>query len=248
MVLKKIKFGDKEVNKKDFYLLKQAIPLDSVDLNKIVVSNKLKINETTWKYLCGYLNNDVVQPLCVILPQMSGCIKYFDNDNKNMSFVTEDENVHNKYNETWEVIRKLLKVKYASDPIRDGKYIVAKLKIFNKVNKTIFNNHTLSTVKKRDHNSIPLEKHTYNCITAINIDSILKINKAKPRSLERTSETETNNIKKAYPQAYLEQCKYQLKKEEVVYFIDDEIIDADDDDDDDDDNDINDAVDSYVQI
>ena len=38
---------------------------------------------------------------------MSGYIKYFDNDNKNMSFVTEDEKVHNKYNEICEVIRKL---------------------------------------------------------------------------------------------------------------------------------------------
>ena len=82
MSLKKIKFGNKEVNKKEFYSLKQAIPLDSVDLDKIVVSNKLKVNETTWKYLCGYLNNDVVQPLCVILPQMSGYIKYFGNGNK----------------------------------------------------------------------------------------------------------------------------------------------------------------------
>ena len=99
MGLKKIKFGDKEVNKKDFYSLKQAIPLDSVDLGQIVVSNKLKINETTWKYLCGYLNNDVVQPSCVILPQVSGYIKYFDNGNKNMSFATEDEKVHNKYTE-----------------------------------------------------------------------------------------------------------------------------------------------------
>ena len=84
MSLKKIKFGYKEVNKKDFYSLKQAILLDSVDLDKIVVSNKLKINEATLKYLCGYLNNDFVQPLCVILPQKSGYIKYFDNDNKNV--------------------------------------------------------------------------------------------------------------------------------------------------------------------
>ena len=102
-----------------------------------------------------------------------------------MSFVTEDEKVHNKYNEIWEVIKKLLKVKYASDPIRDGKYIVTKLKIFNRVNKTIFNNHASkttaepNTVKKRDfplERDIPLEKHTYNCIAAINIDSVLKIN------------------------------------------------------------------------
>ena len=37
MGLKKIKFGDKEVNKKEFYLSKQAIPLDSIDLSKIIV-------------------------------------------------------------------------------------------------------------------------------------------------------------------------------------------------------------------
>ena len=37
MSLKKIKFGDKEVNKKEFYSSKQAISLDSVDL--IVVKN-----------------------------------------------------------------------------------------------------------------------------------------------------------------------------------------------------------------
>ena len=65
MSLKKIKFGDKEVDKKEFYSSKQAIPLDSVDLDKIVFSSKWKINETTYKYLCGYLNNDVIEPLCV---------------------------------------------------------------------------------------------------------------------------------------------------------------------------------------
>ena len=77
MSLKKLKFRDKEVDKKEFYLSKQAISLDSVDLDKIVVWNKWKINEKTYKYLCGYLNNDVIQPLCVILPQIHGYIKYF---------------------------------------------------------------------------------------------------------------------------------------------------------------------------
>ena len=64
MSSQKIKFGDKEVDKKEFYSSKQAILLHSVDLNKIVVSNKWKINDTTYKYLCGHLNNDVIQPLC----------------------------------------------------------------------------------------------------------------------------------------------------------------------------------------
>ena len=70
MSLRKIKFGNKEVNKKEFYSSKQAISLDSVDLNKIVVSKKWKINDATYKHICGYLNNDTIQPLHVILLQM----------------------------------------------------------------------------------------------------------------------------------------------------------------------------------
>ena len=197
MVLKKVKFGDKEVNKKEFYSSKQAISLGSVDLDKIAVSSKWKISETTCKYLCGYLNNDTIQPLCVILPQMNGYIKYFDNGGKNMSFVTDDEKVYVKYNEIWEVIRKLLKVKFTVNPVPADRYLVAKLKIFNKVNRTTFTN-----------DFIPFERHHYNCIPVIDIDSVLKINN-----------------KRAYPQAYLEQCKYKLRKKRVVNFIDNEIID-----------------------
>ena len=181
---------------------KQAISLDSVDLDKIVVSNKWKINETTYKYLCGYLNNDGIQPLCVILPQMHGFIKHFDNGGKNMTFVTDNEKVYDKYNEIWEVIRKLLKVKFAVNPVRHDKYLVAKLKRFNKINRATFNND----------NNIPTERSHYICIPAIDIGSVLKIDN-----------------KRAYPQAYLEQCKYKLKKRKIVNYVDDEIIDKDSD-------------------
>ena len=199
---KTIRFGDKEINRKEFCSSKQAILLDSVDLDKIVVSNKWKINDTTYEYLCGYLNNDVIQPLCVILPQMNGNIKYFDDGGKNMSFVTDDEEIYEKYNEIWEVVRKLLKVKLTVGPVRDDEYIIAKLKIFNKINRTTFTN-----------NAIPIERNLYTCIPAIDIDSVLKIDN-----------------KRAYPQAYLEQCKYKLKKRKHVNFIDFEIIDDDSDD------------------
>ena len=70
----KIKFGDKEVDEKEFYSSKKAILLDSVDLSKIFVSSRWKLDDTTYKYFCGYLNNDVIKPLCVILPQMNGYI------------------------------------------------------------------------------------------------------------------------------------------------------------------------------
>ena len=153
MSSKKIKFGDKEVHKKEFYSSKQDIPLSSVDLSKIVVLNKLKINDTTYKYLCGYLNNGLIQPLCVILPQMNGYIKYFDDGGKNMSFVKDDEEVYEKYNEIWEVVRKLLKLKFTVDPVRNDKYIITKLKIFNRTNRTTFTNDI-----------IPFEKNHYTCI------------------------------------------------------------------------------------
>ena len=193
MSLKQIKFGDKEVDKKEFYSSKEATSLHSVDLDKI--------NEITYKYLCRYLNNDVTQPLCVILPQMNGYIKYFDNGGKNMRFVTDNEKVY-KYNEIWEVIRKLLKVKFAVNPVQDDKYLVAKLKIFNKINRATFNNE----------NNIHIERSHYICIPAIDIDSVLEIDN-----------------KRAYPQAYLEHCKYKLKKRKIVNYTDDEIIDDDDD-------------------
>ena len=50
------------------------------------------------------------------------------------------------------------------------------------------------------------KKNHYICIPAIDIDSVLKIDK------------------KVYLQAYLEECKYKLKKKKVVSFIDSEII------------------------
>ena len=108
--------------------------LDSVDLSKIVVSSRWKLNDTTYEYFWGYLNNDVIKPLCVILPQMSGYIKYFDNGGKNMSFVTDDKEVYEKYNEIWNVVKRLLKLEFTASPIRDDKYILAKLKIFKKKN------------------------------------------------------------------------------------------------------------------
>ena len=126
-----------------------------------------------------------------------------------MSIFTDDKEVYEKYNEIWNVVKRLLILKFAASPVRDDKYILAKLKIFNKINKTTFTN-----------NVMPIEKNHCICIPAIDIDSVLKIDK------------------RSYPQAYLEQCKYKLKKRKPVNFIDFEIIDDDNDDNEnDDDND-----------
>ena len=65
----------------------------SVDLDQIVVSYKFKYNDQSFKYYIGYLEGEIVKPLCIILPQMSGYIKYFENGSKNMSFLIKDDEV-----------------------------------------------------------------------------------------------------------------------------------------------------------
>ena len=47
-----------------------------------------------------------------------------------MSFVTDDKEVYEKYNEIWIVVKRLLKLEFTASPIRDDKCILPKLKIF----------------------------------------------------------------------------------------------------------------------
>ena len=111
-----------------------------------------------------------------------------------MSFKTEDEDVYLKYNEIWNKIKSILNVKLHSQPIYDDRYIKTKVKIFNNSINTLF-----------PGDKIHKERIRYICISAICIDSVLR------------------RDKKSYPQVYLEQCKYKIKKTELVSFIDDEV-------------------------
>ena len=198
-----LKFSDIVVNKKKLYASKQAIPLDSVNTNNIVVSCRIKHNDDSSKYFIGYSHNDdVVRPLCIILPQMSGYIKYFDNGGKSMSFKIEDESVYLKYTEIWNKVKDILNVKFHSQPNNVEKYIKTKVKTFNDMINTLFSG-----------GEIPKERIHYICIAAISIGSVLRVGK------------------KNYPQVYVEQCKYKTRKRKFVDFIDDEVDLSSDDSD-----------------
>ena len=124
-----LKFGDIVVNEKEFHASKQAIALNLVNTNKIVVSDKFKHSDDGFKYFIGYLHDDnVIRPLRIILPQMSGYIKYLDNGGKNMSFKVEDESMYLKCTGIWNKIRMLLGIRFLSQPIYDDKYIKTKVK------------------------------------------------------------------------------------------------------------------------
>ena len=163
------------MSKKEFYEGKKAIKLSSVDVNKIVVSNKIKGNNETSKIFIGYIDDIDVIPLCLSLPQMSGWIKYFEYVGKNMSLKTEDQSVYVKYNSICikylynniNKIKDLLSgIKLHSEPVYDDRYIKTKVKAFIEVIKTMF-----------DGDKIPEERIKCTCLACIGINSVLKVGK-----------------------------------------------------------------------
>ena len=135
-----------------------------------------------------------MSPSCIILPQEDGYIKYFENGGKNMSFKIEDDDVYIKCNQIWNKIKELVGVKFYSEPIYEDKYIKTKVKTFSSAVNTLFSG-----------DEIPKESVQHTYISCISIDSILRANK------------------KNYPQVYLEQYKYKMKKRELKSFIDYEV-------------------------
>ena len=75
MSQKTLWFDNVKINKKEFHKFKQAIDLDSIITDKIVVSDKFRHSEEGFKYFIGYQEDEIVKPLCIILPQMNGYIK-----------------------------------------------------------------------------------------------------------------------------------------------------------------------------
>ena len=108
---------------------------------------------------------------------------------KNVFFV-RDDNVLDKYNEIWDVIKKKLKIKFHSMPIYDEKYLKTKIREYDGVIRTSFLG-----------NDVPKENMHYTCIACITIDSVMRMEK------------------KNFPQVYLEECKYKIKKTQMSRFV-----------------------------
>ena len=91
------------------------------------MSDNFGHNDDGFKYFIGHKEGEIVKPLCIILPQMTGYKKYFENGGKNMSFVIKDDDVPDKYNEIWDKIKEAC-IKFHSMPVYDEKYIKAKVR------------------------------------------------------------------------------------------------------------------------
>ena len=111
-------------------------------------------------------------------------------EKKNMSLSIKNDEVQQKYKDIWNVIKNKLNIKFHSQPIYENKYLKAKVREFD------------GNIKRNFlGNNIPKENTYYTCIACITVDSVIKMNK------------------KNYPQVYLEECKYKVKKIHKPRFI-----------------------------
>ena len=188
MTEKTLKFNNIRVNKKEFDKSKKLIDLLSVNVDQIVISDKFKDYNEGFKYFISYQEGEIVKPLCIILSQMSGYIKYFEYGGKNMYFLIKDDDVQEKYKQIWDVIKNNLKIKFHSLPVYDKKYIKTKVREYDGAIKTSFLG-----------NDVLKENMHYTCIACITIDSVMRMEK------------------KYFPQVYLEECKYKENTNVKIY-------------------------------
>ena len=126
------------LNKKEFLKSKQPIYLKLVNVDQIVGSDRFKHSDDGFKNFIGYQEGEIVKQLCIILPQMSGYIKYFENSGKNMSFMVKIDNALDKYNKIWDKIKEKANPKFHRIPVYDETYIKVKVREFDGTIKTNF--------------------------------------------------------------------------------------------------------------
>ena len=132
---------------------KKIFIIDVIDVNKILVFKKEQYGKyNSFKYFIGYIDNDVIRPLCLKLSQMTGYINEFDedkNENKNknrntiaMSLKVNDKELFKNHNKIWKKIERLMSIDFDSKPVyaNDDKYIKTKIKTYKDSINTNFRN------------------------------------------------------------------------------------------------------------
>ena len=183
---------------------KRIYSTNDIVVNNILVSKKESYgNKNSFKYFIGYNDNDVIRPLCIKLPQMTGYVRKFD-ENATMSFIIKNKQLLKKYTKIWETIEGLMKINFESKPVYgdDDKYIKTKIKMYTDTMITNFHNKKM-----------PKGKAPCKCFSIIMIDSVIKANK------------------KYYPQTLLEECKYIQEKIKIENYINEDLENSESDSD-----------------
>ena len=159
------------------------VHLRDVDIEKLLVSNKISFGEKNYKYFIGYLYNDrKVKPLHIMLPKTSTYVKSCDGQRKWMYFLTEDDDLLEKYDTIWDKVSAGIKKQFDSGPVYNKEFLKTKIKSRGDEFKHFYD----KKIPKIDPN------HTR--LAVISLDSALK--------------KDVNY----YPQVFLKECKYIEKK------------------------------------
>ena len=114
---KNINFDNKKIKNVIFYKNKKVFQTDDIDVNKILVSKKEPYDtKNALKYFIGYNDNDVIRPLCLRLPEMTGYAKKF-NENAIMSFRVNNKQLLKNQSKIWEKTEKLMRMDFESKPV-----------------------------------------------------------------------------------------------------------------------------------
>ena len=194
MSQKTINFGDKKINKKDFYNNKKEFNIEDIDINKILISKPETYENNNRKYIIGY-NDNIISPLQLFFPKVIGYLNIFKDRARKMSFFTDNNEFLERYTAICEKISDLVNKKFDSDPIYNNKYINIKIRSYNNDLKTNFRNID------NKNNKLPEKNKPYKCVSLISLDSIIKISK------------------KYFPQTLLQECVYKLINNKVENII-----------------------------
>ena len=93
-----ITFGDIEIEKQKSHQHKRPISIKNIDINKIVVSNKVSFGKKSFKHFIGYKDTEI-RFLCIFLPKLSAYRRDFD-ETKYVSFLIKDYEL----GQTWKYV------------------------------------------------------------------------------------------------------------------------------------------------
>ena len=194
---KMFKFGQKEVTTKDFYGQTQITDIVKIDVNKLVISDKVPCNNGKGcRYIVGYQVDGALVPLFIKMPKnmfSHGVSQYDKKPAYTMSFnVFEEKEWTSQYKKILNEVKSELFEKLATEPIK-GKYVHGKLKTWKERIKTNFHSQ-----------DVP-----YNMYC--NTTAVLKINSIYKQG------------KNYHPQVYVEECKYtDAEKQQCSMLSDDD--------------------------
>ena len=113
--------------KKMFYSIKIPVHLRDIDIEKVLVFDKISFGEKNYKYFIGYLHIDHKgRQLRMMLPKTRAYVKRYYGQTKSMCFLIEDDNLLKKIWYCWDKVRSDIKKEFYIKPVYNKEFLKTK--------------------------------------------------------------------------------------------------------------------------